>query len=654
MIRLFHPKTPKTDLIQYNGDYVLDKICYSALITEELNGEFSLNLKVVITDKMDKGCYDLIVEGALLVVNDEYGDEYFRIASVDKDLDEIEIYARQITIADTLTTWLEDVRPKEQNGNGAINWIFDNAVGGNKWFRVASNISDVNSANYVNKTVYEAISTADNSFLNRWGGEIERRGFSIKIDDRIGKDRGVEIRSRKNLIGFEVKTNINELTTRIYPKGFDGITIEEKYVDSELINNYPKVYTREIKFDDIRVNDENYSEGFATLEEAQAEIIKRCKELYKTKKIDVINAEYNINFVDLSKTKEYKNYSILEFTKIGDTVSVIEEKLKVNINVRVIKRQYDLLNKKRINTTLSDKDIKVTTPTIGDIITIVDKIPSADSILKDAKEQATSILNAGIKDSNVVLKKNELLIMDTPDVNTAQKVWRYNVNGLGYSNTGYNGEYGTAMTMDGSIVADYITTGQLSADRVRTGTIESVNKETVINLNNGEIKFTKGLIEGSNTKINLDSGEVKFTKGLIEGQNQTINLDKGSTEWRHNSGGNTEANANGFFRDGRPYLTMVTTGIATSGGSAGTYPKTVRIQLPEQFKGHNFSVACQVVNTLNDSSESAEEYVMSISLSWGNYDYANGTFEVTGYWKSGFGKFRNEKELVWSYIAIAG
>ena len=60
-----------------------------------------------------------------------------------------------------------------------------------------------------------------------------------------------------------------------------------------------------------------------------------------------------------------------------------------------------------------------------------------------AKDQATSVINAGIN-GYVVANKNEILIMDTPDKNTATKVWRMNVNGIGYSNTGYYGEYGTA------------------------------------------------------------------------------------------------------------------------------------------------------------------------------------------------------------------
>ena len=56
------------------------------------------------------------------------------------------------------------------------------------------------------------------------------------------------------------------------------------------------------------------------------------------------------------------------------------------------------------------------------------------------------------------MKKNdELLIMDTNDTKTATKVWRWNINGLGYSSNGYNGPYSTALTMDGRFVASAIT-----------------------------------------------------------------------------------------------------------------------------------------------------------------------------------------------------
>ena len=56
--------------------------------------------------------------------------------------------------------------------------------------------------------------------------------------------------------------------------------------------------------------------------------------------------------------------------------------------------------------------------------------------------------------------------MDTNDVTTATKVWRWNSGGLGYSSTGYEGTYTTAITQDGAIVADFITTGTLNASLI--------------------------------------------------------------------------------------------------------------------------------------------------------------------------------------------
>lgn len=510
MIHLFNGKTPKNDLITFNGEYILDNICSKGIITEELNGEYSFEGIFRISNSIDKKAYDLLIEDSLLKIDDEYGEEYFRIASIDKTKYEIEVYARHITISDILTMWCEDVRPENQNGNGAINWIFDNAKGVNN-FQVSSNISEVSTAYYNNKTVYEALFTADNSFIDRWGGEVYRRGFNIAINSKVGADRGVSIRSRKNLLGFEASTNLNELTTRIYPKGFDGITIEEKYIDSELINNYARVYSREIKFDDVRVNDDYYFEGFETLEQAQEELKKRCDQQFKINKIDIINATYRIDFVELSKTEEYKDYSMVERTWIGDTVNVIEENLDIDINVRVVKRQYDIKKKKRINTELSNKDTKIKPPTIGDIITEIEKIPSAENILQQAKDQATAIINAGMKNSYVVVRKNEILIMDTEDINTAIKVWRWNNGGLGYSSTGYFGEYGTAITNDGAIVADFITTGVLNANLIKTGIIKAQNGDSFFNLDTGEVNITGTLKSQRGEQfVALDSGGITF------------------------------------------------------------------------------------------------------------------------------------------------
>lgn len=512
MICLFNSTASKSDLIQTNGDYILDMLCTSAIITEELNGEYSFDGVFRISDTFPKALYDMLTEESILKVSEEYGEEYFRIAKVIKSPRNITVFARHITISDILTLWCEDVRPENQNGAGAITWIYNNSIG-NKLLTVNSDIANTSTAYYVNKNVYECLFTADNSFLDRWGGEVYRRGFNLAINKKVGQDRGVTIRSKKNLTGFEATTSVDTLITRIYPKGYDGITIEEKYIDSEYINNYARIYSKEVKFDDVKLKDENNEEGFETLAEAQEELKRRVKQMYEVDRVDLLTASYRINFVELGKTEEYKNYSILEQTWLGDTVEVIEDTLGVNISVRVLKRKFDVLKNKRTETELSNKNIKEKPPTIQQVINEIQKLPTVDNFLQIAKDQATNIINAGIN-GYVVANKNEILIMDTSDKNTATKVWRMNVNGIGYSNTGYYGEYGTAITMEGQIVADFISVGILNANLIKAGVLSSFNNKTWISMEDGTFNFANLLsYDGEEMQIKDSAFRVINNKG---------------------------------------------------------------------------------------------------------------------------------------------
>ena len=75
-----------------------------------------------------------------------------------------------------------------------------------------------------------------------------------------GSDRGIQIRSRKNLTGFEANTDIDKVVTRIRPVGFNGITTDT-YVDSPLINKYSAIKTKEIKYENVKVKSESDDEG---------------------------------------------------------------------------------------------------------------------------------------------------------------------------------------------------------------------------------------------------------------------------------------------------------------------------------------------------------------------------------------------------------
>ncbi|WP_270647499.1 phage tail spike protein [Paeniclostridium hominis] len=479
-IGVFDKNTPPSIVKTRVGDAILDSICLNATTNEDLEtGEYYLDCTFLI----DKEClHTYLQEEAILKVQMDYGNEYFVIAKIRKSSKNIVVFARQLTIAETLDLWLEDVRPEKQNGQGALSWIF-NFAKGKKDIRISSDISTISTAYYMDMSMYKALHDCDQSFTNRWGGEIQRRGYDLTINKRIGKHRGVQIRSRKNLTGFEANTDIDKVVTRIKPKGFNGITIDG-YVDSPLINTYRSIKTREIKYEDVKVKDENNQEGFDTLKEAQQELIRRANLEFTENNIDKIRADYRINFVQLEQTEEYKNYVQSERVYLGDELDVYEEKLDINITVRSVRRKFDVLRQRVLEIELANEVKKDKPTTINDVLNGLDKIENEvvenNKWFENAINNATDLIENGLKDSYVIVRKNEILIMDTKDINTAINVWRWNSGGLAHSKTGYYGEYETAITQDGSIVAKFITGLIVNGEQINTRNFVSIdNKDKV-------------------------------------------------------------------------------------------------------------------------------------------------------------------------------
>ena len=477
-ICIFNKDTPKSTVILSNG------------VTENLEGTYELDAEFIIDDK---GLWEYLQEEAILKVKVDYGDEYFRIIKPRKTRTRVIIYAVQVTIYETIHLWLNDVRPTGLNGTAAINWILDGAVGV-KELEVYSNISTSNTAYYENINMYKAIHDCDQSFLNRWGGEIQRRGYLLKILDKVGKDRGVQIKSCKNLKGFEANTNVDSITTRIKPKGNNGITIDG-FIDSPIINNYARAYTKEFTYNDVKVKSaDDETEGFSTLEEAQAELKRLAQLEYTENKVDIISADYTIDFVDLSQTEEYKNYIKAERVYIGDKVSVFESKLNINVVVRAIERNYNVLTQKVEEIKLSNKDIG--RKSINDVMIDISKeIEKNDNSIE---KWIQSFINAGIKDSYVFYNKEELIVCDSPTIEEAIHVWRFNKNGLAHSANGYQGPYDIALTADGKVNANMILAGMLKGQYIdaRNITVPDGNGDITFSVSSdGKVRINEGAIQ---------------------------------------------------------------------------------------------------------------------------------------------------------------
>ena len=116
------------------------------------------------------------------------------------------------------------------------------------------------------------------------------------------------------------------------------------------------------------------------------------------------------------------------------------------------------------------------------------------------------MINSGLG-GYVTKTRDELLIMDTEDKMTASKVWRWNLNGLGFSKNGYLGPFETAITRDGKFVINSVTANKISAAMIEAGVLSSLNNRTWINLENGTFNFHDRMkFDGTNFSIQLGNG----------------------------------------------------------------------------------------------------------------------------------------------------
>ncbi|MED2079865.1 phage tail spike protein, partial [Bacillus thuringiensis] len=381
-----------------------------------------------------------------------------------------------------------------------------------------SDVPKIASARIVRKNPVEALldSSQDNSFVNRWGGELKRDNFDVKMLLNRGMDRGVVIRHKKDLLGYEGNVDWKSPITRIMPQGFDGLFLPEKYVDSPLINKYPHPKIKVVEFKHIKaaIGENADDEDAVPLEEAYRLLRQAAKDMFAIQKVDQPKANYNVKFQELSQTEEYKDYKHLQSVYMADTVTVEHQEDGINIKAKVIAYKYDPIKKEYLDITIGN--FKESFTDVSGRVDLVQEelsnMPS--SILDAAKANATSLINSGFG-GHVRFYPDRVLIMDTKDEKSAKKVWQWNLNGLGYSSTGVNGPYGTAITSDGRIVADFITAGTLSGNLVQGGeitgsTLKTSNSANFVNISKQFIR----LYESS--KVRAFIGYYKNSRGEIQ------------------------------------------------------------------------------------------------------------------------------------------
>lgn len=356
--------------------------------------------------------------------------------------------------------------------------------------------------------------------------------YNVSFDvDNIRKILNVSVPATlANNVFFSDELNLKELTfkgsssgfaTRLYAYGKDGLSFAKINNGKEYIDN--NSYSDKVIATVWR--DERYTKAESLLVDAQE----------KLKELAVPERSYVCEIIDLARLNkiEYSEFYI----RLNSVIILIDRRRNKRLEHTVIEiKEYP--NEPINNTvTLSTSPEKISkklidnNTRINQLSSTVDKQPTA---WQKAIETATALIT-GASGGYVVLnpseKPSELLIMNAPDINTATKIWRFNMNGFGYSSNGYNGPFPLAMTMDGAIVADFITTGTLNADIIKAGTLQGIK----IIATTGSIagwKMESGVLVSDDGTMKLDSVNNTITVNNSVGSKLMTVSKEGIKFWR--------------------------------------------------------------------------------------------------------------------------
>lgn len=342
----------------------------------------------------------------------------------------------------------------------------------------------------------------EGSILDVYGGEYLFDKFLVRLYNQRGNDNGVVIRYGKNLTDVEQDANISSVATGVLPY---WVGAEGELVQGNIVNV-------DGTFDFVRIMTIDFSSDFENQPTA-SELETRAMQYIKSNKIGVPSVSISVSFVQLEQTEEYKDLALLEKCDLCDTVTVQFEALGINAKAEIVRIITDVLLERYESVEVGDIRANIAY-TIADQQQKIEKAPTTSAMQK-AINNATNWLTSAdgyviaVKDDNGTWK--EILFLDTPSAETAKNVLRINTNGIGFSTNGVNGPYRNAWTIDGSLVADFITTGVLTANLIKAGVLQSLNGATSINMETGEASLTGSITTASDGfQVTLGNGAISF------------------------------------------------------------------------------------------------------------------------------------------------
>ena len=360
----------------------------------------------------------------------------------------------------------------------------------------------------------------EGSILDRFHGEFLKDNNTLRHEKSLGTDHKIKAIYTKNLTGLDLEIDAQSVLVGVYPfissssEGEDEITLPEEVIFTDYVDDYPAGYVSFVDFKDKATD-------VATLREVAKDWLKTNIDKQKPQ------VSGSIELVPLRHQRGYEKFVDLEKVSMGDGVDVYHPQLKVNMSARIVEytfnvltNSYDKLVVGNVKTNFLENTENNVSNLINDAIDQLKNVGEISDLINDIVDHQTDMIT-GQNGGYVLLDPKEapsrILIMDTPDKNTARNVLQINNAGIGFSKTGINGTYETAWTLDGGFNASFITAGEIVGITIRGTTLISDGADYRTSIANGKMtwyskKVNKDIMElEARDYVSADAGIVSYT-----------------------------------------------------------------------------------------------------------------------------------------------
>lgn len=492
--------------------------CTSCIVTEERNGVFECEFTYPISGRH----YQEIAEGCIIfVTHDNSGipqpfDVYKRSVPING---EVTFYAAHVSYRLGKTVLMPYTAASCAS---ALSGIKAHCVPECEFNFVTDKIVDGNFELKKPTAAKAILCGVEGSILDVFGtGEYKFDRFLVSLYLHRGKDTDVQIRYGKNLVDMTDELDSSGSYTAVIPYWENPETGEVKTLPegAVLADDVPLYFDYWTDENGRRITNENNNEfefayaditavslDLSTAYETQptdAQMREKAKESANAHKL--YSQSLSVDFVQLAQSEEYKDYAPLQELNLCDTCEVIYNNNPVRL--KVIRTEYDTLKDRYSKIELGDPPANYADVLTGELNEKIELVPTK-SEMRLAIDAASNTIK-GVNGGNVVFryqngKPYEILIMDTDDVATAVNVLRINMNGIGFSHSGVDGDYLTAWTLDGRFVADFIQAGTLSANLIRSGVLTATDGLSSWDLNNSIFNN-----KGTRSRVQMTDGKIE-------------------------------------------------------------------------------------------------------------------------------------------------